>query len=134
MCRRTLVVDDSPVFLSSVVAVLEAAEEIEVVGTAASGREALERVQELKPDIVLMDIGMPEMGGLEVTRRLAEQPSRPRIILMTLHAQKPYREAAMRAGADGFLSKSDLDLGLLPLIRTFSPDNGRNGSDGNGMP
>jgi DNA-binding NarL/FixJ family response regulator len=122
--RRILVVDDSPIFLEAVASLLSAAEGMEVVGTASSGREALERVPELEPDLVLMDLAMPDINGLEAARRLAILPRRPRVIIMTTHKERAYRAAALSAGADGFLHKPDLEAQLLPLIRTLLPECG----------
>jgi two-component system response regulator AlgR len=120
MClRRILVVDDNPTFLAAVVSLLPTIEGIEVVGTAGSGREALERMAVLEPDLVLMDLAMPGMNGLEAARHLAALPRRPRVVLMTAHEDKAYRVAALKAGADGFLHKSELEDQLMPLIRTL---------------
>src|SRR5207244_5806865 len=93
--------------------------EVEVVGRASSGRGALEQVPLLKPDLVLMDLTMPGMNGLEATRRLKARPDGPRVILLTLHDNPEYRAAAAAVQADGFVSKSDLGLHLLPLIHNL---------------
>ncbi len=122
--RRILLVDDSPVFLAAAVSLLPASEGIEVVGTAGSGREALERVAVLKPDLVLMDLAMPDMNGLEAISRIAAMPDRPRVILMTGYVERAYRAAALRVGADGVLQKADLNEQLLPLIRDLLPRGG----------
>ncbi len=122
--RRILIVDDNPTFLAAVMSLLPPTEGIEVVGTAGSGREALERMAVLKPDLMLMDLAMPEMNGLEAARHLALLPLRPQIVLMTAHEDKAYRVAALKAGADGFLHKSDLEDQLLPLIETLLADCG----------
>jgi DNA-binding NarL/FixJ family response regulator len=114
--RRVLLVDDSAEFLESAVHFLTADPAIEVVGQAYSGRGALEQVGVLKPDLVLMDLSMPEMNGLEATRRLKEQDDKPRVILLTLHDNPEYRAAAQAAKADGFVAKSELGIELLPLI------------------
>ncbi len=119
--RRVLLVDDSPIFLAAAASLLPASEGIEVVGTAGSGREALERVAVLKPDLVLMDLAMPEMNGLEAIRHMVAMPDRPRVILMTGYVERAYREAALRVGADGVLQKADLEEQLLPLIRDLLP-------------
>ncbi len=127
--RRILVVDDSPVFLATAISVLAPADGVQVVGTARSGVEAIEQVSALTPDLVLMDLSMPGMSGLEATRRLAEQPARPRVIIMTARDEKEYRAAALKAGADGFLSKSELDDQLVPLIATLLPEPAREAGD-----
>jgi DNA-binding NarL/FixJ family response regulator len=114
--RRILLVDDSPEFLESAVNFLAADPRIHIVGRAFSGRGALEQVPVLKPDLVLMDVSMPEMNGLEATRRIKEQDERLPIILLTLHDNPEYRAAAQAAKADGFVAKSDLGIQLLPLI------------------
>ena len=116
---RILLVDDSPYFLWVVASWLSTIDEIEVVGHASSGREALEQVDELGPDLVLMDLVMPEMGGLEAMRRLAARPRRPRVILISVHDDEEYRAAADAAGADGFVCKSELKEKLLPLLRSL---------------
>jgi DNA-binding NarL/FixJ family response regulator len=122
--RRILAVDDSPIFLEAAMSLLAAVGGIEVVGTANSGHEALERVDDLEPDLVLLDLDMLGMGGLEVARRLAGRPARPRVVIMTIYAEEAYRRAALKAGADGFLRKSELEDRLLPLIRALLPDRG----------
>src|SRR5258707_7117449 len=101
--RRVLLVDDSPEFLESAVNFLAADPAIEVVGRAFSGRGAMEQLPVLKPDLVLMDVSMPEMNGLEATRRIKAQDEELRVILLTLHDNPEYRAAARAAKADGFV-------------------------------
>ena len=94
-----LVVDDNSEFLESVVRVLSSDQHLEIVGRAHSGREALEQVARLQPDLVLMDWTMPEMNGLEVTRQLKAQPDAPLIIMLTLHDTLEHRAVATAVGA-----------------------------------
>src|SRR5947209_7676508 len=117
--RRVLLVDDSVEFLDSASHFLAADPRIEIIGRACSGRGALEEVPRLKPDLVLMDLAMPEMNGLEATRQLKARPDGPRVILLTLYDDPEYRAAAAAVQADGFVSKSDLGLHLLPLIHNL---------------
>ncbi len=117
--RRIFLVDDSPDFLECAVNFLAADPEIEVVGRASSGRGALEQVPVLKPDLVLMDLTMPEMNGLEATRHLKAQSDGPRVIILTLHDNPEYRAAAEAVRADGFVTKSELGLQLLPAIHAL---------------
>ncbi len=114
--RRVLLVDDSPEFLDSAVHFLATDPAIKVVGRASSGQGALEQVPFLKPDVVLMDLSMPKMNGLEATRRIKAQDADLCVILLTLHDNPEYRAAAQAARADGFVAKSELGIELLPLI------------------
>ena len=117
----TFLVDDSPSFLQSAARFLAADERIEVVGVALSGQDALEQVAKLKPDLVLMDLNMPGMNGLEATRRLKAEPDPPRVVILTLNDTEEYRQAATEAQADGFVAKSDLGQKLLPLLESLLP-------------
>lgn len=113
---RVLVVDDSPQFAAAAVRFLSEISKLEVVGQARSGREAVEQVASLHPDVVLMDMVMPEMDGLEATRRIKRSSSPPQVIILTLHDGSEYRQQARLAGADGFISKTDFGTAILPLI------------------
>lgn len=117
--RRIFLVDDNPDFISASRRFLSFEPDIEVVGWAASGREALEQVPRLRPDLVLMDLTMPKMNGLETTRRLKAQPFRPAVVILTVHQSEEFRAAAEAAGADSFISKSDLVEQLPPFLRTL---------------
>ncbi len=121
---RILLVDDSPEFLESAMSFLSGNSELKVVGSAASGHEALEQVQELEPDLVLMDLSMPGMGGIEATRCLkAEHDGALRIVILTLDDDSEYRSAATSAQADGLIKKSEFGTELLPMIEMlFSQD------------
>jgi DNA-binding NarL/FixJ family response regulator len=113
---RTLLVDDSPEFLEAAGRFLAADPYIELVGTVLSGKEAIEQVSILNPDLVLMDLAMPGINGLETTRRIKAEPDAPRIIILTLHDNPEYRAASESVDADGFIAKSDFGAELLPLI------------------
>jgi CheY-like chemotaxis protein len=118
---RILLVDDSPVFLPAARDFLAACEWIEVVGLASSGKEAVEGAARLRPDLILMDFSMPIMDGAEACRRISAEPDAPPVVIMTLNDRPPYREAAERAGAAGFLSKTRLGEGLPAMIRRLLP-------------
>lgn len=113
---RTLLVDDSPEFLKSVARFLVAQSRVDVIGQAHSASEALELVSRLQPDLVLMDLRMPGLNGLEATRRLKASVEPPRVIILTLYDTSQYCQAANEAGADGYLPKPDLTAQLMPLI------------------
>ena len=114
---RLLIVDDSLVFLGAVRRLLETLPGIEVAGFATSGRDALELVDRVHPDAVLTDLAMPKMDGLQMARLLAMRPKKPTIVIMSVHDLPGYREAARAAGADAFITKSDLINQIQPLLR-----------------
>lgn len=116
---RILLVDDSLTFLESATRFLSANERLEIIGRALSGGEALEQVSQLCPDLVLMDLTMPGMNGLEATRRLKARQSAPYVIILTLSDSSEYCAAAVAAGADGFVTKSEFGTALLPLIHSL---------------
>jgi DNA-binding NarL/FixJ family response regulator len=113
---RVFLVDDSAEFLDSAERFLATDPQIEVVGRALSGPEALKRVAELHPDLVLMDLVMPGMNGLEVTRQIKAQPSAPCVVILTLYDKTEYGAAAKTVQADGFIGKREFGTHLLPFI------------------
>ena len=120
---RTLMVDDHAMFLDELTHLLAETRETNVVGRAASGEDALEQVTRLQPDLVLMDLAMPGMGGLEATRRMKTRAGAPRIIMLSLNEDPIYHRAALEVGANGFLPKSKLGTALMPMIRSLFQDN-----------
>jgi NarL family two-component system response regulator LiaR len=118
---RVLVVDDHTVVRDGICALLALAGDIEVVGEAANGSEALKMVKELTPDVVLMDIAMPIMGGLEATRRISKEFPKTKILVLTQHDDKEYVFPVIESGASGFISKagasSDLTQGIRSVYR-----------------
>jgi DNA-binding NarL/FixJ family response regulator len=119
---RVYLVDDSQDFLEAVSRFLKADPGVVIVGQARSGGDALGQVTHLKPDLVLMDLAMPSMNGLEVTRRIKTEPDAPRVILLTLHDNAEYRAAATSVSADGFIPKSELGVQLMPMIHAIFAD------------
>jgi two-component system NarL family response regulator len=117
---RVLIVDDNGLFRDGLVGLLSRLDDIDVVGAAGSGEEALRRTPVLRPDVVLMDISMPGMGGVEATRRLLEAAPTCAVCMLTVSEQEKDLFAAVRAGARGFLVKSvELDV-LATAIRTLA--------------
>ena len=97
---------------------LELSPEIEVVGEAGNGYEALELIAELKPEVVLMDLAMPLMGGLEATRNIRQEFSEVKVLILTQYEDKEHVFAILGAGAHGFLNKSAASSELVSAIRS----------------
>lgn len=102
---RVLVVDDQKVVRDGLAMMLGLLDGIEVVGVAVDGADALRQVQDLDPDVVLMDLSMPTMDGVEATRQLAARGSRARVVVLTTYADDQWVFGALQAGARGFLTK-----------------------------
>ena len=102
---RVLVVDDQKVVREGLAMMLGLLDGIEVVGVAVDGADALRQVEELDPDVVLMDLSMPTMDGVEATRRLAARGTRARVVVLTTYADDQWVFGALQAGARGFLTK-----------------------------
>lgn len=117
---RVLLVDDHAIVRSGLKAVLGGARDIEVVGEAANGREALEQVERLNPSVVVMDLTMTEMDGITATRMLAERENPPRVLVLTMHAEEEYLLPVLEAGAAGYLVKSVADRELIEAVRTVA--------------
>ena len=119
---RVLVVDDSPYILETLTSFLKEHPAFDLVGTAADGQQALLRVAALKPDLVLMDVQMPGISGLEAARRIKASRSDSVVIVMTADDNPGCRAAAKAAGADGFVGKaSDMFTDLQSVIRGAFP-------------
>jgi len=117
---RVLIVDDHAIIRDGLRAILEAQPDIEVVGEAMEGREALEKADELRPDVVIMDLTMPGMGGLEATRQLKLLYPDVRVMALTMHESDDYFFQVLQAGADGYFVKGGSSAELLSALRTVS--------------
>ena len=115
-----LIADDDAGFRSSIRRVLQRDPDTEVIGEAADGEEAVRLARALHPGIVLMDIGMPHMNGLEALRLTKQAWPDTKIIMVTIHDEEPDRMVAMAAGADGFVLKKALGTELLPTIHRLT--------------
>lgn len=113
---RALVVDDSPVALRAICAMLRSRGAISVVGTARNGRDAVSKAKALHPDLILMDMEMPGVKGLEATSWLHKRLPATRIIVVTVHDSPEVQEACKAADADGFVSKSRIHAELFSEI------------------
>ncbi len=128
-----LLVDDNPTFLRIVERFLQSQEGLRVVGTASNSQGALEQAQALAPQVVLLDLAMPGTNGLETIPQLRQALPDTRIIILTLLDVQGYRSAALSAGADGFVSKSALNLDLVPTIRNLAAAQAGDGFACNGQ-
>ncbi|RIK10589.1 MAG: DNA-binding response regulator [Acidobacteria bacterium] len=117
---RVAVADDQALVRSGFIVLLNSADDIEVVGEAANGVEAVETVERERPDVVLMDIRMPEMDGLEATRKIISGTGQSRVLILTTFNADEYVFEALRSGASGFLLKDTIPDDLLAAVRVVA--------------
>ena len=117
---RVVIADDQDLVREGLRMILEAEPDIEVVGEAADGRQALERARELDPDVLLMDVRMPELDGIEATARLATSGLRARVLVVTTFDLDEYVYRALKNGASGFLLKDATREQLVAAVRTVA--------------
>lgn len=117
---RVLLVDDDPLVRSALSLMLGGQTDIDVVGEAGDGQAGVELVDALQPDVVLMDIRMPVMDGLEATRRLHSRPAPPSVVVLTTFDADDHVVSAVAAGADGFLLKDTPPSDIVSAIRTVA--------------
>jgi len=121
---KTLIVDDNPNFRKRVRDFLDTAEGLEVIGEASDGEQAISKARELKPDLVLMDVRMGGMNGLNATQRLKDEIPEVDIIILSKYDLHEYREAARSRGANGYVVKMNMVDDLLPTIQRVMIDQG----------
>jgi DNA-binding NarL/FixJ family response regulator len=110
---RILLADDHAVVRQGFKMILDAQPDMEIVGEAANGREAVDLAERLRPDVVVMDVAMPELNGIEATRRLASSVPHARVVALSMHKDSVYVREILRAGARGYLLK---DSGAADLV------------------
>lgn len=117
MTIRVLLADDHAVVRDGLKVLLQQAADISVVGEAADGREAVRRAQELKPDVVIMDIAMPELNGVEAARLLRDKCPATRVVMLTMHSSSEHVFRALEAGAAGFVLKESAGEEVTAAVR-----------------
>lgn len=121
---RILLVDDHAVVRQGFRMILGAQPDMEIVGEAGNGREAISQAAEFQPDVVVMDVAMPELNGIEATRRMAESSPRARVLALSMHKDSVYVREILRAGAKGYLLKESIDVDLLTAVRAVAKGEG----------
>jgi two-component system response regulator NreC len=119
---RVLLADDHAVLRAGLKALLSLEEDIDVVGEAATGEAAVERAKTLHPDVIVMDLAMPGIGGLEATRQIAALQQGTRVLVLTSHAEEEYLLPVLEAGGSGYVQKTKADEDLLNAIRVVARD------------
>jgi DNA-binding NarL/FixJ family response regulator len=119
MGSRILIVDDHEVVRQGIRTILRARPQWEVVGEAVNGRDAIEKAQSLDPDVIIMDITMPEMSGIEATREISKLKLRSAVLVFTMHESKNLASTVQEAGARGFVLKSHAARDLLDALEAL---------------
>jgi len=117
---RVLVVDDHSLVRAGLKAVLGATRDIALVGEAASGKEAVQLVAQLKPDVVVMDLSMPNGDGIAATKAIVSSGTSSRVLVLSMHSEEEYVASAMEAGASGYIIKSNAERDIVNGIRAVA--------------
>ena len=116
---RVFLVDDHTVVRQGLRRILESDEEIEIVGEAGDGRTAIDLVQKLRPHVVVMDVAMPELNGIEATRQILKRVEGAKVLVLSMHGDDVYVRQALKAGARGYLLKDSEDLDLIKAVKAI---------------
>jgi two-component system response regulator NreC len=119
-----LLADDHAVVRQGFKMILAAQTDMEIVGEAGNGREALDLAGQLQPDVIVMDVAMPELNGIEATRRIADLSPRSRVLALSMHKDSVYVREILRAGARGYLLKDSISSDLLAAVRAIARGEG----------
>ena len=121
---KILLVDDHTIVRQGLKLILSAQADLQVIGEAANGREAIDLAEKLQPDMVLMDVAMPELNGIEATRRMMESTPRLRVLVLSMHKEPVYVREILKAGARGYILKDAIDTELLSAVRALARGDG----------
>ncbi|HEV7489350.1 MAG TPA: response regulator transcription factor [Rhodanobacteraceae bacterium] len=121
---RVLVADDHTIVRDGLVALINGSGDCQVVGQAADGMSTVELALKTQPDVVVVDISMPKLNGIEVVRRLTKELENTRILVLTMHAEEEYVMHVVRAGAAGFLLKDSASAEMLAAVRALAGGRG----------
>ena len=113
---RVLLAEDHTIVREGLRALLDATEDLEVIGEVEDGRAAVDAVPRLKPDVVVMDLNMPKLNGVDATREIREEPGAPKVLILSMYDGEEYVRPAIRAGASGYLLKGS---GLSDLVKAI---------------
>jgi len=119
---QILLADDHEVVRRGLRALLEAQPGWKVVAEASDGREAVEKAKDMRPDIAIVDIGMPSLNGLEATRQIVKKAPRTRVLVLTMHDTNPLIQQVVKAGARGYVLKSDVATDLVSAVEALCRD------------
>ena len=120
MITRILLVDDHQIMREGLMSLMANEPDLEVVGDASDGRQAVQLAKKLKPDLVVMDISMPGLSGIEATRQILDEVERTRVLALSMHADPRFVAGALEAGAHGYMIKDCTSQELLECIRTVA--------------
>jgi DNA-binding NarL/FixJ family response regulator len=120
MAIKVLIADDHQLFREGLVNLISSAPDIEVIAEAKDGKEAIEKTISLKPDVVLVDIGMPKMNGIEATRIIKKQDQQVKVIAVSMHSDRQFVKGILEAGADGYLLKNCTYRQLIDAIKSVN--------------
>jgi len=115
---RILIVDDHEIFRKGLRTLLESRPHLEICGEAINGLEAVQKTRDLRPDVVLMDISMPEIDGLQATRLIRSEPIHAQVLILSQHDSPHMLAAALKAGANGYVTKSQVSQCLLAALES----------------
>src|ERR1017187_3011428 len=121
---RILLADDHAVVRQGFRLILSGQSDMEIVGEAGDGNQAVEQAEKLKPDVVVMDVAMPNLNGIEATRRLGEAVPHTRVLALSMHKDSVYVREILRAGAKGYLLKDSISSDLLAAVRAIARGEG----------